>query len=134
MSEFFLTPAFPLAIVVGAFGGAALVLTAVYSRRGPAILLPYAGLAVAIALLLSRYPSLSYGGRFGAALAGFVAASIPLYVAVGILAARAREQRRRDGKLPAPVSGMSGWGRAWRLTAVSALAVGVCAGIAYVAA
>ena len=134
MSELFLAPAFPRAIVVGAFGGAALVLTAGYSRRGPAILMPYAGLAVAITLLLSRYPALSYAGRFSAAFAGFVAATIPLYVAVGILGARAREQRRRDGKLPAPVSGRSGWGRAWRLTALSALAVIVCAGIAYVAA
>ena len=134
MSELFLTPALPRAIVVGAFGGAALVLTAVYSRRGPAILMPYAALAVAITLLLARYPTLSYGGRFGAALVGFVAATIPLYVTVAILAARAREQRRRGGKQAAPVRGMSGWGRAWRLTAVSALAVIVCAGIAYVAA
>jgi hypothetical protein len=134
MSELFLTPALPRAIVVGAFGGAALILTAVYSRRGPTILVPYAGLAVAIALLLSRYPTLSYGSRFVAALAGFLAATIPLYVAVGILAAHVREQRRRDDKLSAPVSVMSGWGRTWRLTAVSALAVIVCAGIAYVAA
>jgi hypothetical protein len=134
MSELFLTPALPRAIVVGAFGGAALILTAVYRRRGPTILVPYAGLAVTIALLLSRYPTLSYGGRFVAALAGFLAATIPLYVAVGILAAYARARRRRDGKLPATVSGLSAWGRTWRLTAVSALAVIACAGIAYVAA
>jgi hypothetical protein len=134
MPELFLTPALSRAIVVGAFGGAALVLTAVYSRRGPTILVPYAGLGGAIALLLSRYSTLSYGGRFVAALAGFLVATILLYAAVGVLARRARQQRRRDGKLPAPVSGISAWGRTWRLTAVSALAVIACAGIAYVAA
>jgi uncharacterized paraquat-inducible protein A len=132
MSEFFLTQALPRIIVVGVFFGAALALTATYSRRGPTILLPYAGLAFAVVLLLTRYSVLSYGYRLVGALAAFLVATIPLYVAVGVLAARARAQLRHEGRVP--VEGMSRVSRAWRLSLVSILAAILCAGIAFVAA
>ncbi len=48
--ELLINPALPRALVLGAFGGVGLVLTVVYSRRGPMIFLPYAALLVALAL------------------------------------------------------------------------------------
>jgi hypothetical protein len=97
------------------------------------IYLPYAALLVAMGLLLSRYPQLPYTVRFVAVLGGLVVATVPLYVAVGILSARARERRRREGKLPS-VEGLSIWGRAWRVAFLLTLGVIASAGVAYVAA
>jgi len=51
-------------------------------------------------------PAVPYAGRFGAALAGFVAASAPLYVAVSILAGRARRRLRAEERFPAGAGGV----------------------------
>jgi len=134
LDELLLNPAFPRAIVLGLFGGAALALTVTYSRRGPMIFLPYAALLAATGLLLSRYPQLPYADRFAATLAALAVATIPLYVAVGVLAGRARARLRREGKLPPHGRGMSVWGRTWRLGSLVVVGVIVSAGVAYVAA
>ena len=42
--ELLVNPALPRALAVGAFGGVGLVLTVVYSRRGPMIFVSYAAL------------------------------------------------------------------------------------------
>lgn len=80
--DFLANPAFPRAIVVGVFAGAALSFTIVYSRRGPMIFVPYAALLTALTFLLSRYADLSYASRFIAALSGFVVATAAGYVTV----------------------------------------------------
>ena len=128
LAELLSKPAMPRALVVGAFGGTGLVLTVVYSRRGPMTYSVYAAVLAALALLSARYPAVRYPGRFGAALAGFAAASAPLYVAVGVLAARERRRRQSEGRLPASAARVPLVGHAWRaafLLAVGALDSGV---------
>src|SRR2546423_5317296 len=97
--ELLINPALPRALVLGAFGGVGLVLTVVYSRRGPMIFLPYAALLAALALLLSRFGDLPYASRFVAAFTGFVIATIPAYVAAGVLGQRQREGLPRERRL-----------------------------------
>jgi len=122
------------ALVVGAFGGVGLVLTAVNSRRGPLIYPVYAALLAALAVLLARYPAVPYAGRFGVALAGFAAASAPLYLATGVLAERERRRLRREGRLPAAAGGVPLAGHVWRVGFLLAVGAVVSAGVAFVAA
>lgn len=133
-TELLANPVVPRALIVGAFGGVGLVLTVVYSRRGPAIYPVYAALLVALTVVLSRYPAVPYPGRFGAALAGFVAASVPLYVATGLLAARARRRLQAEGRLSADVRGVPLVGHAWRAALLLAIGVAASAGLAIVSA
>src|SRR5881392_615805 len=134
--ELLVNPALPRALAVGAFGGVGLVLTVVYSRRGPMIFVPYATLLAALTLLLSRFGQLPYAPRFAAAFAAFAIATIPTYVAVGVLGKRQRERLRREGRLfaapPPPLVAL--WGRVWRLGLVLVVAGIVSAGVAFVAA
>ena len=134
--ELLLNPALPRALTVGAFGGAGLVLTVVYSRRGPMIFVPYGALLAALTLLLSRFSYLPYAPRFAAAFAGFAIATIPVYVAVGVLGKRQRERLRREGRLQAQetTSRMSLWGRVLRIGFVLVAGGIVGAGVEFVAA
>jgi hypothetical protein len=128
-------PAFPRALVVGAFGGIGLVLTTVYSRRGPLIFAPYAALLAALTLLLARYPGLAYGTRVAASLGGFLVASAALYVATVVLADRNRRRLVAEGRLPATaLHGVPLSGHAWRLGLLVGIGAVACAGIAFVAA
>src|SRR2546429_9873436 len=81
--ELLVNPALPRALAVGAFGGVGLVLTVVYSRRGPMIFVPYAALLAALTPLLSRFGQLPYAPRFAAAFAAFPIATVPVDVAGG---------------------------------------------------
>jgi hypothetical protein len=135
LSELWANAVFSRAVVLGLFGGVGLVLTVVYSRRGPLIYPVYAALLAALALLVARYPGISYAGRFGAALAGFLVASGALYVAVGILADRQRRRLVAQGRLPASAleARLSLGGHAWRLGFLLAVGTIASAGIAYIA-
>ena len=115
------------ALVIAAFGGAGLVLTQVYSRRGPLIFPVYAALLAALALSLARAPELGFSPRFLIALSATGVATAIAFVATLILAARARRRLRRDGRELAP-------GRApvWGLPLVVLTLVAVSAGVAYV--
>src|SRR5437762_13585278 len=128
--ELLINPALPRALVLGAFGGVGLVLTVDYSRRGPMIFLPYAALLAALALLLSRFGDTPYASRFVAALTLFVIATIPAYVAVGVLGKRQRGRLRREGRLsaepPPPLIALGG--RGWRLGLLLVVAGIVSAG------
>ena len=79
------------AIVIGAFGGAGLVLTQLYSRRGPLIYPVYAAILVALALSLAHAGSLSFGARFAAAFAGMVV-STAITMAAIIIQSRRRHR------------------------------------------
>ena len=128
-------PALPRAIVVGLFGGVGLACTTVFSRRGPLVLPVYAALLGALALLLARYPALSYGTRLVAALAGYVTASLLLYAAAGLRAREDRRRLQREGRLPAgPLRGVSPFGHAWRVGLLLAVGAVASAGVAFVAA
>lgn len=130
--ELLANPALPRAVVVGVFGGAGLALTTIYSRRGPLIYPAYATLLAALALLLARYDTLALSERFAAALAGFVVASVALYVTVLILSNRQRRQLVSEGRLLASSVRLPLSGHAWRLAFLLAIGVITSAGIAYI--
>src|SRR5256885_9730098 len=117
LPELLVNPALPRALAVGAFGGVGLVLTVVYSRRGPMIFVPYAALVAELTLLLSRFEQLPYAPRFAAAFAAFAIATVPVYVAVGVLGKRQRERLRREGRLSTepPPAAVSLWGHVCRI-------------------
>lgn len=122
------------AAVLGAFGGIDLVLTSVYSRRGPLIFPVYAALLAATGLLLAKYSSLPFGTRLGAGLTVFMAASVMLYIAVCILARNDRERLIEQGRLPATARAvhLTLWGHLWRLGSLAMIGCTLCAGIAYI--
>jgi hypothetical protein len=131
-TEFLTNPALPRALVLGLFGGAGLVLTAVHSGRGPLIYPAYAAFLAALTLLLARYPGVPYATRLAVALAGFLTASVLLYVAVGVRANRRRAELRREGHLR-PGGGVPFAGHLWRLGGLFAAGVVVSAGVAFLA-
>lgn len=115
------------ALVIAAFGGAGLVLTQVYSRRGPLIFPVYAALLAAVAFSLARAPNLGFSPRFLIALSATALATAIAFVATLILAARVRGMLMLEGRELAP-------GRApmWGLPLVALILVAVSAGVAYV--
>jgi hypothetical protein len=74
------------ALVLGALTGAALVLVAVFSTRGPLIFLPYAAMFCALAPLLARYRSETFLARAGAVFAAFLAATVLSYLYIRLFA------------------------------------------------
>ena len=135
VAEILASPVLSRALVLGAFGGVGLVLTAAYSRRGPLIFPVYAALLAALAILLSRYSGVAFGVRFCAAAAGIALATAALYVAARVLGGRERARLRASGHLPAAGSTRVGAGvrllRAGMVLGAGALA---SAGVAFVAA
>lgn len=131
-----LNPALPRSVVIGAFGGAGLALTALYSRRGPMIYPVYAALLAALAALLARFPDLPYASRLLAALVGFCVASAALYVTTGILADRGRRRLVAEGRLPATALKfrLSVVGHAWRIGFLLIIGTIASAGVAFIAA
>src|SRR5947199_10753120 len=112
LPELLVNPALPRALAVGAFGGVGLVLTVVYSRRGPLIFVPYAALLAALTLLLSQFGPLPYAPRFAAAYAAVAMATVPVYVAVRVVGKRQRERRLSAEPRPGRVSL---WRDVWRI-------------------
>ena len=135
LTEFFTNPAFPRALMLGAFGGVGLALTVIYSRRGPMIYPAYAALFATLTLLLARYSSLAFVTRFAAGLAAFLLASSILYVTVGVLANRERRRLVAAGRLPESAlhARLSLWGHTWRLAFLMAVGTPLCLGIAFIA-
>jgi hypothetical protein len=130
-----LNPALPRSVVIGAFGGAGLALTALYSRRGPMIYPVYAAILAAFAALLARFPDLPYASRLLAALAGFCVATAALYVTTGILADRQRRRLVAKGRLPATALKfrLSVVGHAWRIGFLLIVGTIASAGVAFIA-
>lgn len=128
-------PLFPRAIVLGIFGGTALALTPMFTRRGPVILPVYAALLAALGFLAVRHPTIPYAARAVAIFAGYCVASLALYIATGILADRDRRKHVEQGRLPASALALriSIAGHAWRLGALAAVGFVVSAGVAFLA-
>ena len=133
LAELLSNTALARALVLGLFGGAGLVLTTLYSRRGPLIYPAYAAFLAALTMMLARYPSVPYPVRFAIALAAFMTASAFLYFAACILADRSRERLRREGRLP-PGKGVPFLGHLWRVGFLVAVGAIVSGGVAFVAA
>jgi hypothetical protein len=66
--------------ILGALTGAALVLVAVFSTRGPLMFVPYAAMFCALAPLLARYRSEPFVTRTGAAFGAFLVATLISYL------------------------------------------------------
>ena len=120
------------ALVVGMFGGVALSLTSLYSRRGPMIYPVYAALLVILGLLLARHSQFSYAVRVAAALVGFVTASAISYATVGILAQRQRDVLITAGRLAGDANGVSFLGHLWRWGLLLGTGAIVSAALAFV--
>lgn len=97
------------ALVVGVFGGAGLVLTQMYSRRGPLIYPVYAAILASIALVSARFRDLPYAAHLTAALTGMLVATAMALAAVLVLGARERQRIRESGRPMAP-GGAPWWG------------------------
>jgi hypothetical protein len=119
-------PAFVRAVVLGAFGGIGLVLTTMYSRRGPLMFPVYAAFLASLAVLLARYEDLAFPIRLSAALAGFVVAAAIHYVAVVISANRDRRRMGITQNVPF-------LGHLWRLSLLFTAGFIASAGVAFVA-
>ena len=126
MSEIVLHPAFLRAVVLGAFGGIGLVLTTMFSRRGPLIFPVYAAFLGSLAMLLARYADISFSLRLSAALGGFVVAAGVHYVAVLIAANHQRRQLGFTESIPFV-------GHVWRLSLLFTVGLIASAGVAFVA-
>ncbi|MEO5818005.1 MAG: hypothetical protein ABIT20_22240 [Gemmatimonadaceae bacterium] len=131
-----LNPLMPRALVLGLFGGAGLVLTSLYARRGPAIYPVYAAFLTLLAFELARYDHLTYAARFSAALSAFIMASAALWMTTLLLADRARRDLVIAGRLPAAALRYRRplVSHAWRLGALLLVGLLVSAGVAFVAA
>jgi len=132
-SDFFLNPLFPRAIVLGIFGGIALILTIIYSRRGPHVYISYAAMAVVMALLVARHETLSFGAKSTAAFAAFLVATALASFAVAVQGERHREELRRQKRLAPDSPGLSTWGQVWRLGSVMLAGLAAAIGIVFVA-
>ena len=119
--------AFFQAIVIGVFGGAGLVLTQLYSRRGPLIYPVYAAILIALALSLAHAGSVSFGARFVAALAGMVV-STAISMAAVVIASR----RRRRAYVTAGITMGPGHMPWWAGPLLLTLLVTASAGAAFV--
>jgi hypothetical protein len=115
------------ALVIGAFGGVGLVLTQIYSRRGPLIYPVYAAILFGLGLFLSRISGLSFGARLLVCFAAILLSTLAALGATLVLAARVRARLRADGHVLAP-------GRApiWGLPLVLLVLVLASAGVAFV--
>lgn len=120
-------PAFLRALVIGLFGGAALALTQIYSRRGPLILPVYAAILVCLTLSLSR-ARLRFVDGFLVTFIAIMLATAVSFVATLILAARARQQLRASGRELLPSRPPR-----WAFPLLLLILVTVSAGAAYVA-
>ena len=102
MLDLAFTRACTQALVIGVFGGAGLVLTQLYSRRGPLIFPVYAAILAALALSLTRADSLAFSARFLAAFAGLAASTGIAMAGTVFLAARARRAYLASGRTLGP--------------------------------
>jgi hypothetical protein len=130
-----LNPAVSRAMLIGVFGGACLAFTVMYSRRGPLVLPVYGALLTALTLLLARYPTASYVGRFVAALSGLCVAGGFLYVTVAIAAGRDRQRLVAEGRLAASAlqARLGLAGHAWRILLLLTVSTLASAAVAFVA-
>jgi len=116
------------ALVIGAFGGAALVLTQIYSRRGPLIYPVYAAILFALGLFLSHASGFGLGVRVLACFVAVLLSTGMSLVATLVLAARARARFVAEGRTFGP-----GHAPIWGLPLVVLILFVASAGVAFVA-
>jgi hypothetical protein len=120
-------PALSRALVIGVFGGAGLVLTQLYSRRGPLIYPVYAAILFVLGLSLTRTPSLGFTARLLIALAAILLSTLAALVATIVRGNRERDRIRESGRIIAP-----GGAPVWGFPLILLVLVVASAGVAYV--
>ena len=115
------------ALVIGVFGGASLVLTQLYSRRGPLIYPVYAAILFVLGLSLVRTPSLGFGARLVVAFAAVLLSTLFALGAVIVLGNRARRRLRESGRPMVP-----GRVPSWGFPLILLVLIAASAGVAYV--
>lgn len=111
----------PLAfsLSLGTLGAGALIVTVWNTRRGPAVLLPYAALVILAAIYLRAEHVQGFQRRFGMTLTTFMVATVIFYVFVGAVQAKT-------------LTVIPLWGHAWRLGLMLALGSVIAAAVAQV--
>ena len=77
---------FAFITALGLLGGGALITTVSITTRGPMIFLPYAALVLATGAYLRVEKVRPFARRFGLALGAFMAATLILYIFIGVVA------------------------------------------------
>jgi hypothetical protein len=95
-------------VVVGILGGAGLVLTMIYSRRGPMMYPVYAAILFALAMVSARFGDLPFATRLSGILSGMVVSTGIAFVTVLVRAARTRQRLRDTGRPMLPGRAPSG--------------------------
>ena len=119
-------PALSHALVIGVFGGASLVLTQLYSRRGPLIYPVYAAILFVLGLSLVRTPSLGFGARL---VIAFAAVFLSTLFAVGAATVLGNRQRRRLRESGRPM--IDGSAPIWGFPLILLALIAASAGVAY---
>ena len=113
-------------LVVGVFGGAGLVLTHLYTRRGPMIYPVYAAILLALGLVSARFSWLPYLAHLVGNLVAMFTASAILLVAVIHRSNIERARLRAAGRTLVP--GGAPW---WGFPSIFFAIVAASAGVAY---
>lgn len=108
-----------LTFIVSTLGGVALVATTALTTRGPLILLPYAGILVATALLLRTAGFSTLRSRVWAAMATFMISSLILYGFIVLV------------ENPAALLANGLLGHVWRLALIAAIGFPIATMLAY---
>ena len=120
-------PLLARAAVLGLIGGVGLMLTQVFSRRGPLIFPVYAAILAGLALLSVRFPALPYWAHFSAVLIG-------MYVAteVALITVLVRGRRERRALIAAGHEIHPGGAPWWGFPAIAAAIVASSAAVAFI--
>ena len=92
-------PLLARAIVIGALGGIGLILTHVFSRRGPLIFPVYAGILASLALVTSRFSAVPFNTAFVSVLAGMTVATMLALASVLVRTAKHRRKVVASGRV-----------------------------------
>lgn len=108
----------PVGLSLGILGGAALIITTLFTTNGFAIFLPYAALPIATFAALRALQWSSISKRFVTSLLTFMVATIILYLFIGIFDA-------------GTILEISVWGHLWRLGLMAAIGAALSFAVAY---
>ena len=87
------------AIVIRALGGIGLILTHVFSRRGPLIFPVYAGILASLAMVTARFSDVPFSAAFAAVLAGMTVATMLALASVLVNSAKHRRKLVASGRI-----------------------------------
>jgi len=91
-------PLLTRAIVIGALGGIGLILTQVYSRRGPLVFPVYAGILVSLALVTARFSAVPFSTGFVSVLVGMTVASTLALASTLVIGGKQRRKAVASGR------------------------------------